>query len=176
MRAGAFLCAYELIRPEVVDKLREHYWRGIEDGKHVYDEAAYGREVLNRNPKSKYRASCDWLVEHGALTAEQTTTLEQVYEHRKEVAHELPKLLVDPDFEVKTELLAVAIECVRCLGVFWGSIDVDADPRWDDQEIDYNEIKSGSYLLMEYLAAFAGLEGPSSEGAGADGQNIGPTT
>lgn len=176
MRAGAFLCAYELIRPEVVDKLREHYWCGIEDGKHVYDEAAYRREVLSRNPKSRYRASCGWLVEQGALTADQVATLEQIYEHRKEVAHELPKLLVDPDFEVRTELLAAAIECVRCLGVFWGSIDVDADPRWDGQDIDYNEIKSGSYLLMEYLAAFAGLEGSSAEGAGADGQNVGPTT
>ncbi|MBO0518321.1 hypothetical protein, partial [Streptomyces beijiangensis] len=81
-----------------------------------------------------------------------------------EIAHELPKLLVDPDFEVRTDLLAAAVECVRCLGVFWGSIEADANPDFDGQEIDYDSIKSGPYLLMEYLASIAGVS------AGGEGQ------
>src|SRR5579859_3651101 len=119
IHAGCFLSAYELIKSEVVGKVHEFFWRGFEDGQHLYDEAQYQAHVLTRNPKSKYRASCAWLVEMGALTAEQVAILEEIHEHRQEIAHELPKLLIDPDFEVRTDLLTTAIECVRRLGVFW---------------------------------------------------------
>lgn len=156
-RAGCFLSAYELIKSEVVDKVHDFFWCGFQDGKHLYDEVKYQQSVLSRNPRSRYRASCAWLVEMKALTAEQVATLEQIHAHRQEIAHELPKLLVDPDFEVKADLLLAAVEVVRCLGVFWGSIEVDTSPDWDGKEVDYDGIKSGSYILMEYLTAIAGL-------------------
>ena len=34
---------------------------------------------------------------------------------------------------------------------------VDCDLQWDGQEVADEDIKSGSYLLMEYLAPIAGL-------------------
>lgn len=153
IRAGCFLSAYELIKSEVVDKVHSFFWNGFEDGTHQYDEVEYQRDVLSRDPKSKYRASCAWLVHMHALTADQVATLEEIHAHRQEIAHELPKLLVDPDFEVRADLLLAAVECVRALGVFWGSIEVQSDPYWDDKEVDYNDIKSGPFLLMEYLVS-----------------------
>ena len=70
-RAGCFLCAYELIKAEVVSKVHDFFWHGFDDnGRKLYDDALYQRDVLGRNPKSRYRASCDWLVEMGALTTE----------------------------------------------------------------------------------------------------------
>lgn len=163
VRAGCLLSAYELIKSEVVGKVYEFFWRGFVDGRHLYDDTSYQQSVLQRNPKSKYRASCDRLVEMGALGSGQVATLEEIHVHRQEIAHELPKLLIDPEFEVKTDLLAAAVEAVRCLGVFWGSIEVDTSPDWDGEQVDYQQIKSGSYLLMEYLASIAGLEGFSEE-------------
>jgi hypothetical protein len=160
VRAGCFLSAYELIKAEVVDKVHEFFWCGFRDGQHLYDETRYQQSVLARDRKSKYRASCKWLVEMGALTDEQVATLERIHAHRQEVAHELPKLLIDPAFEVKTDLLLAAVECVRSLGVFWGSIEVETDPDWNGEDVDYAGIKSGSYLLMEYLVAIAGLQNP----------------
>lgn len=162
-RAGCFLSAYELIKSEIVDKVHDFFWRGFEDGKHLYDEVRYQQSVLAHNPKSKYRASCAWLVEMNALTAEQVVALEEIHAHRQEIAHELPKLLIDPDFEVRTDLLLAAAECVRSLGVFWGSIEVDTDMDWDGKEVDYDGIKSGSYLLMEYLVSIAGLQPAADE-------------
>ncbi|MDQ7903062.1 hypothetical protein RB614_00820 [Phytohabitans sp. ZYX-F-186] len=156
-RAGCFLSAYELIKSEVVEKVHQFFWRGFQDGQHVYDEERYRQTVLFRSPKSKYRASCAWLVEMGALTAEQVATLEQIQEHRQEIAHELPKLLIDPTFDVRADLLVAAVEIVRKLGVFWGSIEVDTSAEWDGKEVDYEGIKSGSYLLMDYLLVIAEL-------------------
>jgi uncharacterized protein (DUF1697 family) len=157
IHAGCFLSAYELIKSEVVDKVHDFYLAGFDEHGLTYDEASYQRQVLSRNPKSKYRASCSWLVENDALTAEEVATLEEIHQHRQEIAHELPKLLVDPDFEVKTDLLLAAVDCVRTLGVFWGRITVDTDPQWDGKDVADEDIKSGSYLLMEYLASLAGL-------------------
>lgn len=154
MRAGCFLSAYELIKPQIIDSVHDFFW--CKDGSHVYNEAQYARNVLSLGA-NKYLASCAWLVKMDALTDEQVATLAEIRTHRNEVAHELPKLLVDPDFEVRTELLAEAVEIVRRLGVFWGSIEADTNPDFDDREIDYEGIKSGSYLLMEYLAAMVGV-------------------
>lgn len=118
VRAGCFLTAYELIKTQVVDAVHDFFWCGFEDGNNLYDEATYQRDVRSRDPKSKYRASCLWLIEMQALTVEQVETLERIHAHRQEIAHELPELLVDPDFSVDVRLLADAIECVRALGVF----------------------------------------------------------
>ena len=167
IRAGSFLSAYELIKSEIVGSVHDFFWRGCRDGQNLYDEISYRKDVTNRNPKSKFRASCAWLVEMQALTVEQVVILEEIYRHRQEIAHELPKLLVDPDFEVRVDLFLAAIECVRALGVFWGSISVDTDPQWDGKDVAYDEIKSGSYVLMEYLASLAGLDLDSETSNGA---------
>jgi hypothetical protein len=168
IRAGCFLSAYELIKSEIVDRVHDFFWCGMQDGVALHDEARYDRHVRALHPKSKYLASCAWLVKQEALTSQQVVTLGDIYKHRQEIAHELPKLLVDPDFEVKTDLLLAAVECVRRLGVFWGSIEADTSPDFDGIEVDYEGIKSGSFLLMEYLVAIAGLEmlSDTSDGSG----------
>jgi hypothetical protein len=166
IRAGCFLSACELIKAEVVDGVHEFFASDFRDGKFICDEARYQRDVLSRN-QSKYRASCAWLVEMGALTTAQVEVLEDIYAHRKEIAHELPKLLVDPNFEVKADLLLAAVDCLRSLGVFWGQFVVWADPQWVTQTPPQEDIKSGSYLLMEYLVSLAGLD----QGTELEGEN-----
>jgi hypothetical protein len=84
VRAGCFLSAYELIKSEVVDKVHGFFWNEFEDGEQRYDEAVSTGSV---EPES----------------TEQVAMLEEVHAHRQEIAHELPKLLVDPDFEIRTE-------------------------------------------------------------------------
>ena len=83
IRAGCFLSAYELIKAEVVDGVYEFFARDFRDGKFICDEARYQQDVLNRNLKSKYRASCAWLVEMGALTTAQAAVLEDIHAHRQ---------------------------------------------------------------------------------------------
>jgi hypothetical protein len=150
IRAGCFLSAYELIKSEVVDSTHEFVAFDFGDGK--CDEARYQQDVLSRDP-SRYRASCAWLVDMGGLTTAQATALEDIHVHRHEIAHELPKLLVDPDFEIKTDLLLAAVDCLRSLGVFWVRMTADIDQNVADEDI-----KSGSYALMEHVLMIAGFD------------------
>lgn len=156
VQAGAFLSAYELIKLQVVDGVRNFYWFGDEvDGKKVLDPE-YETKVrsLHKNP---FTASVVWLVDAGAITQEQADVLEEIYRHRHEIAHELPKLLIDPDFEVNVALLVDAAVVLRKLGVFWGRFTVDADPQWDGVEVSDADIRSGPDLLMGSLIEIAGL-------------------
>lgn len=156
IKASCFLSAYELIKADIVGRVHDFYLRGFDESGLIYDEKAYKRQVLDLD-KSKYRASCKWLVKSNALSSKDVEVLERVYVHRQEVAHELPKLLVDPDFEVNTDLLLEATECLRKLGIFWATIEIETSDQWDVDRVDFDGIKSGSYLLMEYLLSIAGL-------------------
>jgi hypothetical protein len=159
-RAGVFLVAYELVKSEIVDKVRGFFipndmgvaWK--KERAREYDDS-----VLSKDRSSVYRASCGWLADNGALDARRIEILESVYQHRNEVAHELAKYLVDPDFEIRMDLLTEAVGCIRSLGQFWGSIEVDSDPEFDGREILPEDIRSGTYVLMEHLLEVIGGDG-----------------
>ena len=150
VQAGAFLSAYELIKLQVVDGVRDFYWTGIEeDGKKVcYPDYEADVLALSRN---RFSASVAWLVNSGALTGDQANALEKVHHHRHEIAHELPKILIDPDFEVNASLLIDAALVLRALDVFWGRMSMEIDPHWDDAEVADKDIWGGPSLLMGSL-------------------------
>ena len=52
-------------------------------------------------------------------------------------------------------LRAATEQCTWALGVFWGSIEVMTDLDFAGEDVDYQGIKSGSFLLMEYLVSIA---------------------
>lgn len=122
-------------------------------------DVKYACDVLARDPTSRFRASCSWLVEVGALTVEQSLALEKIHRRRHEIAHELPRLLVDTDVQVDVELLTEAVGCIRALAVFWGRITVETDPYWDGKDVADEEIESGASLFMQHLIAVTTLIG-----------------
>lgn len=98
------------------------------------------------------------LVESGALPPEDAGSLEKIHEHRNEVAHQFPKVLIDPDFEVDASLLIDAALVLRRLDVFWGRMSMDIDhPRSEDTEVADKDIWGGPSLLMGSLIRIAGL-------------------
>lgn len=157
VRAGMLLSAYELIKLQVIDGVRDFFWTGQvdDDGNREYDPD-YEMDVRARD-KSLFKASCSWLVEMDALTQDQASALEDIRAHRNEIAHELPKILIDPDFEVNVGVLADATICLRRLDVFWGRISMDTDPQWDSTDVEDKDIWSGPSLLMASLIEIAGL-------------------
>jgi hypothetical protein len=168
VRAGAFLSAYELIKLQVIDGVHDEYWRGdMRDGQKVYYDAEYQQDVLALDPSSRFRASCAWLVNAGALTPELADVLGAVRDHRNEIAHELPKILIDPDFEINTNLLLAAAVCLRSLGVYWGRMAMGIDPRWDGVDVADKDIWGGPDLLMASLIEIAGLV-PDETGSATD--------
>ena len=45
--AGLFQLTHEMLKTSIIDKLREFYWRGLDENGPRYDEAGYERDVLS---------------------------------------------------------------------------------------------------------------------------------
>ena len=74
--------------------------------------------MLARNRKSRYLASCAWLVEIEAIAEDQVAIINELMEVRQPVAHELPAFLVDPSY-VASFVVAVTRRgtCARTITV-----------------------------------------------------------
>lgn len=122
--AGLVLIVYEMAKQAVVEDVRGFYCRGFDESGMLYDEEAYARDVKSLD-KSVYRASYKWLVKSGAITDEQTEVLERLHVHRKDVAHELTKYLIDPEHDPDAELFLEALKVLSAIRKYWTQIEID---------------------------------------------------
>jgi len=150
VRAGLYLAGFELLRSDVVSRTKDFFLAGFDERGLTYSPEYEKVRALDADI---YVASAKWLVTVGAVTAAQTEELVQIRRHRNEIAHELPKLLVDPAFHLSPALLERCRYFVDLLGRFWGGVEADTSPDFADGEIDYESIKSGSSLLMDLIWA-----------------------
>lgn len=161
IRAGALLTGYELVKSSILDGVRGFFTFGFTEAGPTVDPD-YADKVLSLVPGNAFRASVAWLVANGALELRHVDSLERIRAHRGEVAHELARLLVDVETEVSTILLLELRDCMHALDRFWGGIEVDIDPDIDAADIDYDGIRSGSGLLVDYLVSLCGADaGPA---------------
>lgn len=74
-----------------------------------------------------------------------------IREHRHKVAHELPRILIDPDATIDAGLAAEAHRLMTAIGRFWGRGSLDTNPDFDGQEVADEDISSGTMLLMNHV-------------------------
>jgi len=149
-RAALFMVAYELLKSRVMTKTREFFIDSV-DAKGFKYSQRYVSEVLERDKENRFRASCLWLAEQGAIEPKDIEVAERIRRHRHEIAHDLDVLIVDPDKSVDLALFAEAHRLVAGLDRFWGRIAVDGDERFDGDKIASGDIKSLGLLVMEYI-------------------------
>jgi hypothetical protein len=158
-RAAALLLGWELIRTEIVDKVRDFFTFGF-DASGLIVDPSYEKRVLSHGPRV-FDSSVEWLVEAGGLSAQQAEGLKELRDYRNSVAHELGAFLVDPDREVDLSKLDAMREVVGTLGRFWGQIEVDINPDFDGSEVDPQEISSGYMMLFDFVLSALVEEKPA---------------
>lgn len=113
VRAGLFLAGWEMLKSEITKQVRLFYgatvkgsWGNysfVPDDEDPISRQRYAEEVLALDTGKKkgkiFRASLRWLVESEALTETQPARVQEMERHRNEVAHELMKVVVDPDHQ-----------------------------------------------------------------------------
>jgi hypothetical protein len=153
--AGLYQITYELIKQAVLERVKSFYW---------YDEEEYRREVLTRAPSKKFRASLLWLVEGQAITLDQADRLDAIYQHRKELAHELIRYIIDPDVELGIELFSDALVILKAIMRFWTSIEIDGGSFEHMGDVEIDDVVPASLIVLQqcldaYVAGFPGLPG-----------------
>ncbi len=89
-----------------------------------------------------------WLVKSGAIADEQTEILERLYVHRKDIAHELAKYLIDVEHEPDADLFIEALEVLRDIRRFWTQIEIDIGSFADHGDITVDDVQPLSLLAL----------------------------
>lgn len=157
VRAGALLTGYELMKDSILRRPKEFLADAWKSDGSPEASATYLSDVraLDRN---EFLACVKWLQGLDAFTAEHVASIERIREHRGDVAHELARLLIDPDAEVRVDLLLELRECMVALDRFWGEIEIGINSDLDGRDVKPEDVKSGSRLLISYLLQVCGLE------------------
>jgi hypothetical protein len=152
--AGLVLIVYEMAKQAIIEDVREFYSRGFDESGMLYDEEAYSREVKSLD-KSVYRASAKWLVKSGAITEEQIDVLERLHVHRKDIAHELPKYLIDPEHDPDADLFLEALKVLSAIRRFWTQIEIDIGTFEDHGDITVDDVQPLSLACLGlFIQAF----------------------
>lgn len=149
IRAGLFLAGWEMLKFEVQEQVRGFFCIEFDENGNA-DSGEYERRVLYRH-KSRFEASLLWLIEANGLNESEAGRIRALRTYRNQVAHELPRMLVEPGHDVEVARIEEMRDLLGRLGRFWGGIEVDINPDFDDVDVEVSEIKSGTMLLMEHL-------------------------
>jgi hypothetical protein len=162
MRASLFLTGFELLKLELMDKLQTFYATDFDEAARGKESEDYRKEVLSLAPQGvhpntrEFYASCEWWVKEGTLTADDIEKIKAIKKHRNLIAHELPKILIDPAFSVNSQLFVQLRHLIGILGRFWGRIAIESNEEFDGQEISNEAIESGPMVLIGYIEQLMG--------------------
>ncbi len=148
--AGLVLIVYKIVKQAVSGDVRGFYLTGFDESGLTYDEVGYARDVrsLDKNP---FRASAKWLVKRGAITDDQVDVPERLYIHRKDIAHELHKYLIDPEHDPDADLFFQALEVLGAIRRFWTEIEIDIGTFEDHGDVTVDDVQP---LSLSLLAVF----------------------
>jgi hypothetical protein len=153
VRAAVLITAFELLKVEVVNKLRD--FLGVEYGPTGWlPSSRWKAEVLaldEQKKKSPFRASSLWLAKNEVIRPDDVDVLLAIRDHRNRVAHELPAFLIDPESRPDDRLLQEALRLTTIVGKFWARMAVDCNPEFDSQEVSDSELFLMSSALMSLV-------------------------
>lgn len=149
-----FIVAWETFRNSVIDNLWGFYHIG-QDPARGGVSAKYQSRVLDRH-KSPLMASLMWFQEMGAVDEVDLNAVDQIREHRNEIAHQLPKYITTVDHNVDTDLFTRLLELTDKIGRWWVlEIEVPTNPDCDHQEVNAEDVQSGDMWFLGLLVQIA---------------------
>jgi hypothetical protein len=146
--AGLYQMTHSLIQRSVLDDVRELFCTGFDENGMRYDEAGYQAQVLNRASKNRFRASLLWLVDMEAITLAKADRLDEIYDYRHDLTHELIKYVVDVNFEPDMDLFADALDILRDIRRFWTQWEIDIGSFGDAGDIDVEDVTPLSLAIL----------------------------
>jgi hypothetical protein len=155
--SSLFLSAYETLRAAIIDQLQGFFVNGFDSNGLTICET-YKSKVLSRD-KSPLKASILWFREMDAIDDADIAAVDQIREHRNEIAHDLPKYIANEGEELDLSLLAEIARLVAKIDQWWfREIEASTNPDLIDEangEIDYGAVMSGRMIFLKILVDVA---------------------
>lgn len=145
-KAGLYALAYQMLQDSIIKRPEGFFTMGEATKEH------YKAVVLDLNPDSKLFASCQWWQQQGVLTEQDIQEFRQLRQHRNEIVHALPNVLLSPDIQVDEHKLITIYQLLCKIDRWWiMEIDIPTNADFDGQDIDASEVRSGNMEFLGYL-------------------------
>ena len=139
------------VDPNLVERFRESYQNEVNEY-----EKAVGINIDDRD-KLGLIPSCKWLQEQGALSKEEIDEIRLIRDHRNEIAHELPALLIGEGFDIQLEHFQRIRTPIHKIDVFWARNDIMFDANTFDeidiQDVSDDEIVSSRDAMLTLITS-----------------------
>ena len=147
---SVFITAFEILKQSILGRPRTFFADGYDLNGPIVG-ADYKAEVLSRNTSPTY-ASLDWLKHHGAIDDADILTFENIKNTRNSLAHELHRVVLEGmDFK-HVDRFEELVALLRKIEVWWVvNVEIPANPDFDDQEINEEEIVPGPVLMLQMM-------------------------
>lgn len=116
----------------------------------------YKAAVLAKCPGHPVIASALWFQEQGAISEEDVESVKRFRDHRNRIAHELPNILFDTEFDGGLEIMLDLYELIQKVERWWIiEIEIPANPQYDGQAVEASDIDGGCSSVVNYLTRVA---------------------
>ena len=174
MLAGLFLTAFEILKAAVIEGLKSHLVRAQELpggdfqdlvdslGKETasslrdtfqQDVARYEQELgirFEQRMQTGLLPSAQHLSNSGVLTDDDCDEIRRIRDHRNEISHELPQLLIATDSGINVSFLPKVRDLVRKVDAHWARLDLLFDLQTGD-EVDVGDLPDDAILSSRVL-------------------------
>ena len=144
--AGLVLLAFELLKEMIVRPIKYFYMNTTFSGGPFI---SYEHDVLSRH-KSEFEACLMYLRDFmEAIDEDDVRCIQDLRNHRNELAHNLPTHLFTLRLEDYAELFRATDRTMFKLSNYRTRMEFGADPMYKNQGIDWNTVKGPRYELYE---------------------------
>ncbi|MCX5704187.1 MAG: hypothetical protein NT066_06845 [Candidatus Omnitrophica bacterium] len=159
--ASLYLSAYELLRDLILGRIKNFFSEPSKTstGWDIIPSKEYKDEVLCR-AKNVIHASCLWLKKMNAINEDDIKAIQEIRRHRNEIAHELPKLLVDNNFSIDVNQFLKIRELLTKIERWWIiEFEMAINEDFDNIDVEPEKVLSGPMILLDHLIVIA-TKGP----------------
>ena len=129
------------VDPKLVERFRKSYEKEVSEYEKEIGISIDDRDKLGLIP------SCKWLQRQDALSEEEVHEIRLIRDHRNEIAHELPGLLIGEGFDIQLEHFQRIRTLIHKIDVFWARNDVMFDANTLD-EVDIQDVSDDEIVSI----------------------------
>lgn len=146
---GFILVAFELIKSLIVKPIKFFYKDTTFIGSSLFH--SYEKDVMSRH-KNEFEACLLYLRDFmKAIDLEDFLTIQELREHRNNLAHNLVEELPHLNLKSYITLFEKVDKALFKLSNHQTFIEIGADPEFKDKGIDWATLKGHEYLLFEEI-------------------------
>jgi hypothetical protein len=175
MLSALYLAAYEILKVAIIDNIKNFFYFEYRNGKAIPSKR-YKKEVIKMHKDLLY-ASCLWLERNEIITKSEVEEIERIRKHRNQIAHELPKLLANPDLNLNIAYFLRIRELLKKIELWWvQNVEIPTNPDFDNEDVNEGDIYPGRVVVLDHVISVALADHVQQQDSNSDPASLATST